>query len=361
MTAPQEPGLPDAAHGAEPIETDALVIGAGPVGLFQVFQLGLQEIGAHVVDSLAQAGGQCIELYPDKPIYDIPALPACTGRELTERLLQQAAPFRAGFHFGQEVTGLEVRPEGGFDVFTSSGAAFRCKVVMLAGGVGAFQPRRLKVEGLAGFEGTQVFYHPVVQPEAVAGGDVVIVGGEESALTAALALAASRRARSVTLLHRRASIQAPPDGLANLQAASEAGMMRFRVGQVIGAEAAEGRLAQLHIAPPDGVPIQLPVDHLWVYQGLSPRLGPLAHWGLGLDRKQVVVDTEKFETNIAGIHAVGDINTYPGKQRLILSGFHEATLAAIAAAARVHPGRRQTLEYTTSSTRLHRLLGVAGG
>jgi thioredoxin reductase (NADPH) len=341
-----------------PNVTDALIVGAGPVGLFQVFQLGLQEIGAHVVDSLPQAGGQCIELYPDKPIYDIPALVSCTGRELTERLLQQAAPFRAGFHLGQEVTGLQPQADGSFQVETSAGLLFACKVVVLAGGVGSFQPRRVKVEGLQRFEGTQVHYHSTVQPEEFEDQHVLVVGGDELALQAAVALAASRLARSVTLLHRRAEMQATPEGRDALRAACEAGAMRFVVGQIVGIETAADRLTRLQVVPPDGVPISLPVDRLLVYQGLSPQLGPLARWGLGLDRKQVVVDTEKFETNIPGVYAVGDINTYPGKQRLILSGFHEATLAAIAAAARVHPGRRQTLEYTTSSARLHRLLGV---
>jgi thioredoxin reductase (NADPH) len=231
-------------------------------------------------------------------------------------------------------------------------------VVVLAGGVGSFQPRRVKVEGLQRFEGGQVHYHPTVQPARFASQDVVVVGGDELALQTALALAASRLARSVTLMHRRADIQASPEGRNALRVACDAGAMRFLVGQIVGIDTAADRLTQLQVAPPDGVPICLPVDHLLVYQGLSPHLGPLARWGLGLDRKQVLVDTEKFETNIPGVYAVGDINTYPGKQRLILSGFHEATLAAIAAAARLHPGRRQTLEYTTSSARLHRLLGV---
>jgi thioredoxin reductase (NADPH) len=353
-------GPADAAGGGAPILTDALVIGAGPVGLFQVFQLGLQEIRAHVVDTLVQAGGQCIELYPDKPIYDIPALPSCTGRELTERLLQQAAPFQAGFHFGQEVTRLHKRADGLFDAQTSAGTAFRCQVIVLAGGVGAFQPRKLKLEGLAPFEGRQVHYHPAVEPGSWAGADVVIVSGDELGVQAAIDLAVSRGPRSVTLLHRRAALQAPPACLSALQSACNAGLMRFTVGPIMGIDVTNHRLTKLHIAPPDGDPVVLPVDHLLVYQGLSPRLGPLAHWGLGLDRKQVAVDTEKFETNIPGVYAVGDINIYPGKQRLILSGFHEATLAAIAAGGRVHPGRRQTLEYTTSSARLHRLLGVAG-
>jgi thioredoxin reductase (NADPH) len=353
-------GPADAARGGTPIITDALVIGAGPVGLFQVFQLGLQEIRAHVVDTLAQAGGQCIELYPDKPIYDIPALPSCTGRELTERLLQQAAPFQPGFHFGQEVTGLQTRADGLFDAQTSDGTTFECRVIVLAGGVGAFLPRKLKLEGLARFEGRQVHYHPAVQPGAWAGADVVIASGDELGVQAAIDLAASHRPRSVTLLHRRASLQATSSCLAALKSACDAGLMRFTVGQIMGIDVTDHRLTQLRIAPPDGGQVGLPVEHLLVYQGLSPRLGPLAQWGLGLDRKQVAVDTEKFETNIPGVYAVGDINSYPGKQRLILSGFHEATLAGISAGGRVHPERRQTLEYTTSSARLHRLLGVAG-
>jgi thioredoxin reductase (NADPH) len=352
--------LADASGRPAPIDTDALVIGAGPVGLFQVFQLGLQEIRAHVVDSLPQAGGQCTALYPDKPIYDIPALPLCTGRELTERLLAQASPFEPSFHFGQEVTELHPQADGRFAVKTSAGLAFRCRTVMVAAGVGAFQPRRLKVEALARFEGTQLHYHTAVQVAALVGLDVVVIGGDELALQAAIELASAGQTRTVTLLHRRAELQGASTILARFHAERQAGRLQFTAGQVVGVEDSSGVLEQMRVEQPDGTLLDLPVDQVLAYQGLSPRLGPLAHWGLGLDRKQVVVDTEKFETHIPGIFAVGDINTYPGKQRLIVSGFHEATLAAIAAGARVHPGRPATLEYTTSSVRLHRLLGVTG-
>jgi thioredoxin reductase (NADPH) len=352
--------LADAGERPATVDTDALVIGAGPVGLFQVFQLGLQEIRAHVVDSLPRAGGQCMALYPDKPIYDIPALPLCTGRELTERLLAQSSPFEPGFHFGQEVSELHPQAGGPFVVKTSAGLAFRCKTVIVAAGVGAFQPRRLKVDALARFEGTQLHYHAAVQVAALAGLDVVVIGGEELALRAAIDLASAEQARSVTLLHRRAELQGAAPILDRFHAECQAGRLQFTVGQVVGAGDSSGVLEQLRIEQPDGTVLDLAADRVLVYQGLSPRLGPLAQWGLGLDRKQVVVDTERFETQIRGIFAVGDINTYPGKLRLIVSGFHEATLAAVAAGARLHPGRPSTLEYTTSSARLQRLLGVTG-
>jgi thioredoxin reductase (NADPH) len=341
------------------IETDALIVGAGPVGLFQVFELGLLEIKAHVVDSLACPGGQCIELYPDKPIYDIPAVPVCTGRELTDQLLRQIEPFGATFHLGQAVTEVARQADGRFFVATSTGTRFLSKTVFIAGGVGAFQPRALKVDGLERFEGTQLFYR-VRQPELFAGRQLVIVGGGDSALDWALhfAKAGPDQAGSVVLVHRRDGFRAAPANVARMRAQCEALEMQFVVGQVSGFEADDGRLARLRITGNDGITRLMPLDLLLVFFGLSPKLGPIAHWGLGLDRKQIVVDTEKFETSIPGIFAVGDINTYPGKKKLILSGFHEAALAAFGAAPHVFPDRPVQLQYTTTSTRLHKVLGV---
>jgi thioredoxin reductase (NADPH) len=341
------------------IETDALVIGAGPVGLFQVFELGLLEIKAHVVDSLATPGGQCIELYPDKPIYDIPSVVRCTGRELTASLLKQIEPFGATFHLGQEVTVVEKQADGRFLVETSKGTRFLAKVVIVAGGVGSFQPRMLKVEGLDKHEGTQLF-HRVKAPAEFAGKHLVIVGGGDSALDWALHFAQDGpdKAASIILLHRRDGFQAAPASIARMRALCEALQMQFIVGQITGIEEAGGRLTGVKVTGGDAVTRVVPLDALLVFFGLSPKLGPIADWGLALERKQIVVDTEKFETSVPGIFAVGDVNTYPGKKKLILSGFHEAALAAFGAAPYVFPDKRIQLQYTTASPKLHKLLGV---
>ncbi|MES2509838.1 MAG: NAD(P)/FAD-dependent oxidoreductase [Pseudomonadota bacterium] len=342
------------------IHTDALVIGAGPVGLFQVFQLGLLDIKAHVVDSLPYVGGQCIELYPDKPIYDIPGTPHCTGRELVASLLKQLTPFTPPFHLDQEVSLVEKQADGRFRVETSRGTRFLAKTIFLASGVGAFQPKKLKVEGLDRFEGSQLLYR-VENTSAFAGQDVIVVGGDDTALGWAMRLATldADQPRSVTLLHRRDVFQADPDIVLMIKALCEVGPLKFRVGQVTGHEAQDGKLVAAMVTDVDGKVSPLAADTVLVMQGLSPKLGPVAHWGLDMERKQVQVDTGKFSTSVAGIFAVGDINTYPGKKKLILSGFHESALAAFGAAAIVFPDRDTPLQYTTTSPRLHKLLGVA--
>jgi thioredoxin reductase (NADPH) len=341
------------------IETDAVIIGAGPVGLFQVFELGLLEIKAHVIDSLAYPGGQCIELYPDKPIYDIPAVPMCTGRELTDSLLKQIEPFGATFHLGQEVTRVEKQADGRFFVETAKGTQFLTKTVFIAGGVGAFQPRMLKVEGLDAYNERQVFYR-VKDPATFAGKDLVIMGGGDSALDWALNFAQEgpHQANSVILVHRRDGFQAAPASVARMRELREAMQMQFIVGQATGLDEQDGVLKGLKITGADGVTRIVPLEMLLVFFGLSPKLGPIAEWGLGIERKQVIVDTEKFETSIPGIFAVGDINTYPGKKKLILSGFHEAALAAFGASPYVFPEKRVLLQYTTTSPKLHKVLGV---
>ncbi len=348
-----------AARREPPIETDAVIVGAGPVGLFQVFELGLLEIKAHIIDSLAYPGGQCIELYPDKPIYDIPAVPICTGRELTDNLLKQIEPFGAIFHLGQEVSGVRPREDGRFDVETSRGTRFVTRTIFIAGGVGAFQPRTLKVDGIERFDGTQLHYR-VRDPDPFAGKNLVIVGGGDSALDWALNFAADgpHKAESVILVHRRDGFRAAPASVARMRELCEALEMQFMVGQVTGFDERDGRLVALKVTGGDGVTRVVPTDMLLVFFGLSPKLGPIAEWGLTIDRKQIVVDTEKFETNVPGIFAVGDINTYPGKKKLILSGFHEAALAAFGAAPYVFPEKRILLQYTTTSPKLHKVLGV---
>ena len=344
------------------IATDAVVIGAGPVGLFQVFQLGLQEIHAELIDALPHLGGQCIELYPDKPIYDIPGLPVCSGRELADRLARQMAPMRPGLHLGQTVASVAPREDGRFDIETSTGQRFETRSVIIAGGVGAFEPRRLKLDGIERHEGRQLHHH-LPADDLLKAQRVVVLGGEEAAVETALALTDDPdkpdAPASVTLVHRRDVLKANPEQLAEVAARIAAGRLMFVAGQPIGHDQADGRLALLQIVQPDASTLRLPVDQLLVRLGISPRLGAIAEWGLAMERKQLAVDTERFETSVPGIHAVGDVNTYPGKKKLILCGFHEATLAAFAAAARLFPDRPQHLQYTTTSPKLHRLLGVS--
>jgi len=341
--------------GGQPLEIDALIVGAGPVGLFQVFELGLLEIKAHVIDSLKVVGGQCVELYPDKPIYDIPAVPICTGQELTDNLLKQIEPFEPTFHLGQEVAVVERREDGRFFVETSLGTRFITKTIFIAAGVGSFQPRTLKVEGIDRFDGKQLFYR-VKDPSRFHGRNLVIVGGGDSALDWTLDLVG--KAESVVMIHRRDGFRAAPASVAKMKELCEQMEMQFVVGQIGGYEEKDGVLTEIKVTGADGVTRRLPVDDLLVFFGLSPKLGPIAEWGLDLERKQIKVDTEKFETNIPGIFAVGDINTYPGKKKLILSGFHEAALAAFGAAPYIFPEKKIHMQYTTTSPKLHKILGV---
>jgi thioredoxin reductase (NADPH) len=340
------------------IETDALVIGAGPVGLFQVFQLGLQGIHAQVVDVLGQAGGQCIELYPDKPIFDIPGLPRCTGRELTQQLLQQISPFKPTFHFLQQVSSISRSDDGRWFVFTPL-QQFLTRTVVIAAGVGAFVPKELKIEGLAALLGQQFFYR-TAPPTATAGKRVVIVGGDDEAVANVIALAVEgpRKAKNITLVHRRDVLQASTDALTRLAALREAGQVKFLTGQITGIITADSQLSCVALSTPEGNTVSLPLDTLLACQGVSPKLGPIVDWGLAMQRKQLAVDTSTFATTQPGIYAVGDINTYPGKKKLIVCGFHEATLAAFAAASYLNPQASGVLQYTTSSALLQQRLGL---
>ena len=350
---------------AAPLKTDALIIGAGPAGLFQAFELGLREISAHIVDALPFAGGQCVELYGDKPIYDIPALPRCTGRELTERLLEQLKPFAPAFHLDQLVSGVAPTAVGRFDVRTRAGLHFDCGAIVLAAGVGAFVPRTLKVAGLEAFEGRQLFHRAESIPaQALAGRQVLVSGATEQALAFATRLceAVARGAPDaparVTLIHRRDAFDATDATVAAFRGACGAGALHFIAGQPTGLQADGDRLTALTLLDATGASVALPVDTVVVLQGLSPKLGPLADWGLALERRQVQVETAKFATSVPGLFAIGDVVHYPGKQRLILSAFHEATLAAAGVAGHLSPGDDGPLEYTTSSPRIHKLLGV---
>lgn len=346
------------------IETDALVVGAGPAGLFAVFQLGLHGIACHVVDVLDEPGGQCMELYADKALYDIPGLPCTTGRELTRNLRQQIQPFAPQFHFAQLVSHLARQTDGRLLVSTvvqnqEAEQQFLTRTLFIAAGVGAFMPKELKVDGLAHFLGTQLFYrHTTMQP--CHDQHVIVVGGEEAAVAAAISLAqpGTQQAQSVTLLHRRDVLQASPEALAEFAALRTAGRIYFQAGQITSICTEGERLSGVSVQTAEDQTLTLPLDTLLVCQGISPKLGPVAQWGLAMERKQITVDTATFETSEPGIFAIGDIVTYPGKKKLIVCGFHEATLAAFAAAARIRPQESAVLQYTTSSALLQQRLGV---
>ncbi len=341
------------------IETDAVIVGAGPVGLFQVFELGLLEVKVHLIDSLAYPGGQCVELYPDKPIYDIPAVPVCTGQELTDSLLKQIEPFGATFHLNQEVTILERQNDNRFYIETSKKTRFLTKTVFIAAGVGAFQPRTMKVDGLEAFENKQLFYR-VKNPDDFADKNLIIVGGGDSAIDWALDFVkeSTHKAQSVILIHRRDGFKAAPANVAKMHALCESYEMQFIVGQVTGFEERDGVLTGAKVTGADGVTRVVPLDIMLIFFGLSPKLGPIANWGLDIERKQIKVDTEKYSTSEPGIFAVGDINIYPGKKKLILSGFHECALAAFGAMPIIMPDKKIFLQYTTTSPKLHKVLGV---
>ena len=344
-----------APPGGGPIDVEALIVGAGPCGLFQVFELGLLGIGAHVVDSLAHPGGQCTELYPEKPIYDIPALPVCGAQELIDRLLEQIKPFNPQLHLGQEVTELVRRADGRFDVSTAAGTRFNAGAVVIAAGVGSFQPRRIGIEGAEAFEGGAIQYR-VKEAAALAGRHIVIFGGGDSALDWTLALVP--KAKSVTLVHRRAEFRAAPASVAKMRELVAAGRMRCYEALPHSLITEGARLTGVRLKKPDGGTEALAAEQLLVFFGLHPKLGPIAEWGLELDKRALKVDTERFQTSVPGIFAVGDINTDPGKKKLILSGFHEAALAAFAIQHHLYPEKRQFLQYTTTSPIMHQRLGV---
>jgi thioredoxin reductase (NADPH) len=339
----------------EPTRTDILIIGAGPVGLFAVFELGLFDMKCHLVDILDRPGGQCAELYPEKPIYDIPGWPIITAQGLIDRLMEQIAPFKPGFTLNRMVTSLERLEDGGFRVVTDENEVFEAKVVVIAAGGGSFQPKRPPIPGIEAYEGSSVFYS-VRRMDEYRDQDVVIVGGGDSALDWTLNL--QPIARSVTLVHRRPEFRAAPDSVNKMYALQEMRQLEFRIGQVTGLKGADGRLSHATVKGPEG-DIDVPCTRLLPFFGLTMKLGPVAEWGLNLHENLIPVDTEKFETSEPGIFAIGDINWYPGKLKLILSGFHEAALMAQAAKRICSPGERIVFQYTTSSTSLQKKLGVA--
>lgn len=338
------------------IKTDALIVGAGPCGLFQIFELGLLGLKAHIVDSLEHPGGQCAELYPDKPIYDIPAVPVCTGEELVEKLLAQIEPFAATFHLGEEVQEV-IAGDGGFRVRTSKDKIFEAKTVFIAGGVGSFTPRKLRFPEAESLEDKQLHYR-VRNPAQFAGKRIVILGGGDSALDWAVELAPE--AESLTLVHRRDEFRGAEATAEKLRVLADAGNAEIVLSSnATGLELDDDTLTGVEITQlGEGTKRVLETDQLLVFFGLSPKLGPIAEWGLEMGRKTIGVDTATFETNIPGIFAIGDIADYAGKKKLILSGFHEAALAAFAAKAIVEPGKKVPLQYTTTSPIMQKRLGV---
>ncbi len=337
------------------IDTDVVIVGAGPCGLFQVFELGLLGLNAEVVDSIRQPGGQCTELYPDKPIYDIPGIPVCTGDELTENLLEQIKPFGAGLHLGEEVSVL--RPDGeGFVVETDKGTQFNAKAVVIAAGVGSFQPRPIRAKGIEELNDDCLHYR-VRDPQQFAGKRLAILGGGDSALDWVVELAPI--AEHITLVHRRDEYRAVDATVAAMRQLESDG----KVTTVENSKATEihsdnGALTALDLKSKAGDEVRVDADHMLVFFGLAPKLGPIAEWGLDINRKTINVDTERFETSTPGIYAVGDINHYPGKKKLILCGFHEAALAAFAIKSRIEPDKKVHVQYTTTSPVMHERLGV---
>jgi len=337
------------------IQTDCVIVGAGPCGLFQVFELGLLDLKAHVIDALPKAGGQCTELYPDKPIYDIPAYPVIGAQQLVDNLLAQIKPFHPTFHLGQQVTELAPLDGQGFRVKTSAGTELMARTVIIAGGVGAFQPVLLKLDGIEKYENTQLFYR-VKEPALHHGKNLVVLGGGDSALDWTLALA--EQAASMTLIHRSDRFRAQDASVGKARALEAAGKMRILAGHVHAYDHDDRRITGLRVKTVAAGDVTVPCDHILAFYGLSPKLGPIADWGLNLNKHQIIVDTEKFETSTPGIYAVGDINFYPGKKKLILSGFHEAALAAFAVKHRLFPNEKIHLQYTTTSPVMHQRLGV---
>jgi len=337
------------------IKTDAVIIGAGPCGLFTVFEMGLLDMKCHLIDILDRPGGQCAELYPEKPIYDIPAYPSITGQELTDNLIEQIAPFSPTFHFQQMAEKLEKLEDGKWRLTTDVGTIFEATCIIIAAGGGSFMPKKPPIPAIGDYEGTSVFYS-VRQIEQFRDKDLVIVGGGDSALDWSLNL--QPVAKSLTLIHRRDAFRAAPDSVQKMRDLVDTGAMHFHMGQVKELAGENGQLSGVIAEDKNKERQTLPCDVLLPFFGLTMKLGPIADFGLNLHENLVPVDTEKFETSERGIFSVGDINWYPGKLKLILSGFHEAALMARQAFKYCRPDARLRFEYTTSSSSVKKKLGV---
>jgi thioredoxin reductase (NADPH) len=342
---------------SEAIKTDVLIIGAGPCGLFAVFELGLLDMKAHLVDILDRPGGQCAELYPEKPIYDIPAIPEISGHGLTEALVQQIKPFGPTFHFGEMVETIERIGDPLFRVTTDAGKVFEAKVVVIAAGGGSFQPKRPPVPGIEPYEGKSVHY-AVRKMEQFRDKRLLVVGGGDSALDWTLNL--QPLARKLTLLHRRDQFRAAPASVNKMKALVDEGKIEFVLGQVTALEGDGEQLTAAVCTSDKNETYRVECDAMLPFFGLTMKLGPVANWGFELkDEELIPVETSAFETSEPGIFAIGDINWYPGKVKLILCGFHEAALMAQKAHRYVFPDKKLTFQYTTSSTSLQKKLGVA--
>ncbi len=341
------------------IETDVVIVGAGPVGLFAVFELGLLDIKAHLIDILPKIGGQCAELYPEKPIYDIPGFPLITGQGLVDNLMQQIEPFHPTFHLNEMVEALETLGTADapkFRLRTDAGTVFECKAILIAAGCGSFQPKKPPIENIDAYENEGVFY-AVRKMEAFRDKRVLIVGGGDSALDWTVNL--QPLARRLTLLHRRDAFRAAPDTVNKMRALVADEAMDLTLGQVIALKGPAPKLEAAVVRRDDGSTDEIACDVMLPFFGLTMKLGPIADWGLNRTENLIPVDTEKFETSQPGVFAIGDINHYPGKLKLILSGFHEVALAAQKVHRYVYPERKLLFQYTTSSTSLQKKLGVA--
>src|SRR5699024_264749 len=316
-------------------------VGAGPVGLFQVFELGLLGLKAELVDSLPQVGGQCAELYPEKPIYDIPAWPVIGAQELIDKLMQQIKPFNAGIHLGQRVEKFEKREDGRFTVVTSAGTEFDAGTVIIAAGLGAFQARKLRAKGIDEITSDQIHYK-VTNRERLRDKRLLILGGGDSALDWCMDLADI--ASSVELIHRRHEYRGAAASVEKVRALAGEGKVRERQGIVTQVNSKEGRFVSFDMVDLERNKFTVEGDEVLVFWGLAPDLGPIADWGLELEKKQIPVDTEKFQTSIEGVFAIGDVNTYPGKKKFILSGFHESALAAFGVQKYIYPDARQFVQ-----------------
>src|ERR1700753_571542 len=343
------------ADMSEAIKTDVLIIGAGPCGLFAVFELGLLDMKVHLVDILDKIGGQCAELYPEKPIYDIPGIPQVSGKGLPDALMEQIKPFNPTFHLNEMVEKVEKIGDPLFRVTTDAGTVFECKVVVISAGGGSFQPKRPPVPGIEAYEGTSVHY-AVRKMEQFRDKELLIVGGGDSALDWTLNL--HPIAKSVTLLHRRDDFRAAPHSVEQMRALVASGKLDLKIGQVTGLEGEGGKLTGAHVKGNDNSMTKVSCDTMLPFFGLTMKLGPVANWGIALENNLVPVETSAFETNVPGIFAIGDINTYPGKLKLILCGFHEGSLMAQKAHRYVYPDKRLVFQYTTSSSSLQKKLGV---
>jgi len=342
---------------SEPIKTDVLIVGAGPIGLFAVFELGLLDMKAHLIDILDKIGGQCAELYPEKPIYDIPGIPMTSAQGLVDSLLAQIKPFGAQYHLGEMVESVEKIGDPLFRVKTDQGKEFISKIVVIAAGGGSFQPKRPPIQGIEPYEGKSVFY-AVRKMESFRDKRVLIIGGGDSALDWTLNLAPL--AKHLTLLHRRSEFRAAPDSVNKMMALVNQGKIDFVTGQVTSLVGTDGHLRTVNVKSNDGSTFELHCDVMLPFFGLTMKLGPVANWGFELKNNELIpVETASFETSVPGIFAIGDINWYPGKLKLILSGFHEAALMAQKAHHYVYPEKRLVFQYTTSSTSLQKKLGVA--